>query len=146
MLSSKHHILRWFRAPNRVLCVGAALHESSRDFLGEEDLAGVRGMPSLVRLVAGGPAQPHLEMNVIGAAHVDARENCLKMNRTILRGRLDAPQERRFICGTRRWWGPKIPWRTVLKAWRGSLRRRTAGTGMVFFRKPRIDSACVAVP
>ncbi|WP_353073054.1 hypothetical protein [Tunturiibacter gelidiferens] len=78
-------------AVDLVVAVGLVLHERC-DLFGEEDLADVRGVAGGVGLVCFVAFDADFEVDVIGAAHVEAGEDGAEVDGAVGRGDLNAAE------------------------------------------------------
>ncbi len=82
-----------------VVCVGLVLHELRRDLFGEENLSVVGGVACDVGLVRFVAVEADFEVDVIGAAHVEAGEDGAEVDGAVWRGDLNAAEKGELVGG-----------------------------------------------
>jgi hypothetical protein len=104
-------------AMDLVVCVGLVLHELRRDLFCEEDLSVVGGVACGVGLVRFMAVEADFEVDVIGAAHVEAGEDGAEVDEAVWRGDLNAAEEGEPVGGM------VLRWRTEALGWAGMIVR-----------------------
>jgi len=104
-------------AVDLVVGIGLMLHELRCNFFGEEDLADVRGVAGGVGLVCFVAVDTDFEVDVVGAAHVEAREDGAKVYGAVWRSDLNATEEGELVRGM------VFGWRAEALAWAWAIVR-----------------------
>ncbi len=130
-------------AVDAVETVWLVAHQLGGDLLREKYLAGVRGVSRLIGRPRKMAANPHLEMYVVGAAHVEAGKDGLKIYRTVGSRQLNTAQEGQLVGGMilrRR--------SHVLRGRRASwaTEGRASWPHRILFRESRVETESIAVP
>ncbi len=112
-------------------------HQLGGDLLWEKYLAGVRGVSRLVRGSFKMAAYPHFEMDVVGAAHVVAGKDGLKVHRAIGSRQLNSTQEGQVVGGMILRWRPHFFRRR---------RRRTSRAHGILLGEAGIEAERITVP
>ena len=99
ILLAENMILGLRRAVNLMQAVRLVLHELDRNFFREEKLAGMCGVAGRIGLGGDFAAFAHFEMDVVGAALVEAGKNRLKVHRAVRSCDLNTAQESELVGG-----------------------------------------------
>src|SRR5579883_153468 len=128
--------------------VGRHRHELHGQVFREEDLSGMGCVARVICMVRDRATQTRFEMDMVGAAHIEAGNDGLERNRALRVGEMNAAQERKLVGGVvhrRRAEAFGRPgavagmlrieagWRTGRWAVTAHARRRTAGTSWILF-------------
>ncbi len=105
--------------------IGLSRHELGGDVFGEEELSDVCGVASGVGFLVGMAAQPHLEVDVVDAALVEAGEDGLECDSAVRAGELDSAEEGEMV-GQLRCGRPAVR-RATQASW-AKARRRAGGS------------------
>ena len=141
-LVAEDMILTLSGAVDPVQSVRLVEHQLGRDLLREKYLAGVRGVPRLVRGSFKMAANPHFEMDVVGAAHVEAGKDGLKIHRAIGSRQLNSTQEGQFVSGMIVRWRPHVfPRRRRRASWPHGILLGEACIEAERITVPKIDSS-----
>ncbi len=151
MLIAIYPIFGLSRPVDPVFTVRLLLHQPGGKLFGEENLTYMRGVVGCVRLTLAVPAGPNLEVDVVGAAHVEPGEDRLEDNQPLRIGKLDSTKKRKFVRRVilrRR--AHSLP--ALGRRARRKTRRRTsrtpwaARTPRIHLRKSRVESERIAMP
>jgi len=131
-------------AVDPVQTVGLVAHQLGGDLLREKYLAGMRGVPRFIGRPRNMSTNPHFEMNVVGAAHIEAGKDGLKTHRAIGTTQLNSAQEGQLVSGM------ILRWRPHLFRRRRRTSRTTKGWSAwphrILFGEPCVETESIAVP